>query len=85
MQLGNLYESLDNITRIQVTDSLDELVQSLIILALFIEVVCVFFADLCYNFLREIGILSYFLCLTEETFLQKSLDFHIVLHLVQFV
>ena len=52
-KLRNLDVALDNVARVQVSNSLDELLESFIILLLFVEVISMLLADLCNNFIGE--------------------------------
>lgn len=84
MKLRDFNESLNHIAWIQIPNSLNELVKSIIVLLLLIKIVGMLFTNLSYDFLREISIRSYFLGFRVQPFLKKSLDFDIVFHFMKF-
>lgn len=82
-QLRHFNVSLDHITWIQVPDCLNELLESIIILFLFIKIICVLLRNLSNDLAREVGSPGYVLSLREQSLLQQSLDFYIVLHFIK--
>ena len=82
MQLRHFNVSLDNIGRVEVADSIDELLERLIELLLLIQVICMLLADFCNDFLGELCILGYLLCLSIQALFQQCLNLNVIFHLV---
>ena len=82
-QLRHLDVTLDHITGVKVSDGLDELLESIVILLLLIQVVCMLLRYFCDDFPREICGSGNILSLREETLLQECLYLNIIFHLVE--
>lgn len=82
LELWHLDIALDHITRVEMPDGIHELLQGIIVLLLFIQVISMLLRDFRNDLLRELGGLGNFLGLCEQTLLQKGLNLNVVLHLI---
>ena len=65
LQLRHLDVTLDHVARIEMTNGIDELLECIIVLFLFIEIVSMLFGYLGNDLLRELGGLRYLLRFSE--------------------
>lgn len=84
VELRHLDISLDHVRGVQVANRFLVLLDSLFVVPLRVELVCVLLADLSDNIVGEVRIRSNFLCLLEKSFFHQSVDFDVDLHLVKF-
>jgi len=84
IQLWHLNKSLDHIARIQVADRLFVLGDCILEILLVVEFVCVLLTDLSDDVGWELCVFSDLFSLSKQHFFHESVNFDVVVHLVQF-